>query len=111
MEDADVAITLTLNDLLVWSILSEKSTVDASFRDMEAVISSKKVDYVSYMLERTIYLADSLATRSHAGGKRLLNRRVHFLAYALTIAGDDVTTVRHFSRVPLTSPRIEKPPS
>ena len=106
MEDADVAVTLTLNDLLVWSILSEKSTVDASFRDMEAIISSNKVDYVSYMLERTIYLADSLATRMRAS-KRLLNRRVHFLAYALTIAGDDVSDPAFLTR-PSYLPRASR---
>jgi hypothetical protein len=106
MEDTDVAITLTLTDLLVWSILSEKSMVDASFRDMEAVISSTKVDYVSYMLERTIYLADSLATRMQVS-KNLLNRRVHFLAYALTIAGDDVPDPSFLTR-PSYLPRASR---
>ena len=83
------AISVNLQEVLVWLAASSTNTVNASFRSLAVETTSKNVTYLAGLVHRTTMLADSyVSTFSNlAANKR---KRLHYLAYTLTMAGKQI---------------------
>jgi hypothetical protein len=85
----DLAIQAQIDDVLLWMMASDKAMLNLSFRDMSVATASRKIDFIASIVHRTTLLANSFAAKFAAqqAGKK---ERLAFLAYSLTMAGDEV---------------------
>jgi hypothetical protein len=83
----DVAIQAEINEVLVWMLQNNATSVNVSFRSFETAAASKKVDYLASLIHRTTILADELVMRFTAADGRQQNR-LRYLAWYLTSVQD-----------------------
>ncbi|KAK8159401.1 hypothetical protein IWX90DRAFT_300014 [Phyllosticta citrichinensis] len=85
----DVAVSAELTELLVWLVAGTSASVNVRFKDMDIATSSKHVQYLASLIHRTALLADEIGTK-FAELVAKSQRRLRYLAYALTLAGKDI---------------------
>jgi hypothetical protein len=88
-EHQDVAIGAQIDDSLLWMAVSDKASLNFSFRDLSVATASRKVEYLAAIVHRTTLLAnDFAATFAEQQARR--KERLAYLAYGLTMGGSDV---------------------
>ncbi|KAF4533812.1 Fermentation associated protein [Lasiodiplodia theobromae] len=86
---SDVAVQAILTDMLLWLVTGKSVSVNVSFRGLEVANSSKKLQYLASLIHRSTLLADEIEAKFAAVSPKS-ERRLCYLAYALTTAGGDI---------------------
>lgn len=84
--DEGVALRLNISDVLVWLADGDRTSLQASFKTVEAATASSKVDYIASLIHRTAMLAEDFKGRFACIGPRR-EAVLHYLVYKLTIMG------------------------
>jgi len=83
----DVAIQAEINDVLVWSLQNNTTSINVSFRSFETAAASKKVEYLASLIHRTTILAEELILRFTEAEDRQ-QHRLRYMAWYLTSVQD-----------------------
>lgn len=83
----DVAIQAEIRDILVWTLQSQETSVNVSFRSFESAIASKKIDYLAALIHRTTMLVEKIVTDFVEIDQRQ-QRRLRYLVWYLTSVQD-----------------------
>ncbi|KAF2658166.1 hypothetical protein K491DRAFT_690313 [Lophiostoma macrostomum CBS 122681] len=80
----DVAVQLEIKELLVWMLKNKESSINITFRTLEAATASKKVEYLASLIHRTTLLGNELVT-SFASVVDAHRMRLQYFAWFLTM--------------------------
>jgi hypothetical protein len=86
----DLAVQARIDDVLVWLGASKKVSLNVSFRDLDVATGSRKIQYLSSIVQRTTMLANGFAAK-FANQQASKRERLSFLAYSLTMGGSETS--------------------
>ncbi|KAF2435900.1 hypothetical protein EJ08DRAFT_729763 [Tothia fuscella] len=94
----DLAVQARIHDVLLWLGASNKLSINTSFRDIDVETGSKKIEYLSALVQRTTLLVNDFAAR-FATLQAEKRERLAYLAYSLTMGGGDTTDPPFLARI------------
>ncbi|KAF1992455.1 hypothetical protein K402DRAFT_458851 [Aulographum hederae CBS 113979] len=93
----DVAVSARLRDTLLWMTQGKSLAANFSFQNLEVAASSKKVEYLASLIHRTTVLGNNFE-RLFVTQLAAHERRLRYLVYTLTMAGENVADPAFLSR-------------
>lgn len=97
VRDEGVALRLAIDDVIVWLVDGDRTSVQASFQTAEAAMASSKVDYIASLIHRTTVLADDFGTRFASIAPRQ-EARLRYVIFKLTTMGVNMLDPSYLTR-------------
>ncbi|KAF2122324.1 hypothetical protein BDV96DRAFT_563274 [Lophiotrema nucula] len=94
---SDVAVQAEITELLVWVLKSKETSINVSFRGLEAATASKKIEYLASLIHRSTLLGNELAYRFEEVSKQQQGR-LRYLAWFLTSVQEEYSDPAFLTR-------------
>ncbi|KAF2101704.1 hypothetical protein NA57DRAFT_34014, partial [Rhizodiscina lignyota] len=93
----DVVTQLQITEILLWLVSRNSLSVNLSFRALQLGSSSRKVEYLTGLVDRTTMLVEQIVARSQKLQAQQ-TKRLKYLVYHLTVLGGDVADPAFLTR-------------
>ncbi|KAF2257829.1 hypothetical protein CC78DRAFT_622296 [Lojkania enalia] len=95
--NSDVAVQAELKELLVWVLVGNEVSINASFKALEAATASRKVEYLASLIHRTTLLSNELIARFKEIDEQR-QTRLRYLACFLTSVKEECSDPAFLTR-------------